>query len=55
MIEVSDVPMRFRMANDRINSIKEYLVQRVKGKLHYNDFEALRTSVLTCCAAKWLA
>lgn len=47
MIEVSDVPMRFRMANDRINSIKEYLVQRVKGKLHYNDFEALRTSVLT--------
>lgn len=47
MIEVSDVPMRFRMANDRINSIKEYLVQRVKGKLHYNDFEALCTSVLT--------
>lgn len=42
MIEVSDVSMRFRMANDRINSIKEYLVQRVKGKLHYNDFEALR-------------
>lgn len=42
MIEVSDVPMRFRMANDRINSIKEYVVQRLKGKLHYSEFEALR-------------
>lgn len=42
MIEVSDVSMRFRMANDRINSIKEYVVQRLKGKLHYSEFEALR-------------
>ena len=42
MIEVSDVSMRFRMANDRINSIKEYVVQRLKGKLHYGEFEALR-------------
>ena len=26
MIEVKDVSMRFRMANDRINSIKEYAI-----------------------------
>lgn len=42
IIEVNDVSMRFRMANDRISSIKEYLVQFVKGKLKYNEFEALK-------------
>lgn len=42
MIEISDVSVRFRMANDRINSIKEYAVQRMKGKLKYREFEALR-------------
>lgn len=41
MIEVKDVSMRFRMANDNIRSIKEYAVQRLKGKLKYNEFEAL--------------
>ncbi len=42
MIEVKDVSMRFRMANDRINSIKEYTIQLLKGKLEYNEFEALK-------------
>ena len=42
MIEVKDVSMRFRMANDRINSIKEYAIARLRGKLQYNEFEALR-------------
>lgn len=42
MIEVKDVSMRFRMANDRINSIKEYVVQKLRGKLEYNEFEALK-------------
>ena len=41
MIEVKDVSMRFRMANDRINSLKEYLVQRLRGTLQYREFEAL--------------
>ena len=41
MIEVRDVSMRFRMANDNIHSIKEYAVQRLKGRLKYNEFEAL--------------
>lgn len=41
MIEVRDVSMRFRMANDRISSIKEYMVARLKGKLQYSEFEAL--------------
>lgn len=41
MIEVRDVSMRFRMANDRINSLKEYIVQRLRGTLKYREFEAL--------------
>lgn len=42
MIEVKDVSMRFRMANDNIRSLKEYVVQMLKGKLQYNEFEALK-------------
>lgn len=42
MIEVNDVSVRFRMANDRISSIKEYAVRRLTGKLKYRKFEALR-------------
>lgn len=41
MIEVQDVTMRFRMANDRINSLKEFLVQQVRGTLKYREFTAL--------------
>ena len=42
IIEVKDVSMRFRMANDNIRSIKEYAVQMLKGKIQYNEFEALK-------------
>ena len=42
MIEVRDVSMRFRMDNDRISSIKEYAIARLRGKLKYNEFEALK-------------
>ena len=42
MIEVKDVSMRFRMANDRINSIKEYAIAKLRGKLQYNEYEALK-------------
>ena len=42
MIEVRDVSMRFRMANDRISSITEYAIARLRGKLKYNEFEALK-------------
>ena len=42
MIEVKDVSMRFHMANDNIRSIKEYLVQKLKGNIQYNEFEALK-------------
>lgn len=42
IIEVNDVSVRFRMANDRISSIKEYAIAKVTGKLEYNEFEALK-------------
>lgn len=42
MIKVEHVAMRFNMANDRISSIKEYLVALVKGKLKHKEFWALK-------------
>lgn len=42
IIEVNHVSMRFRMANDRISSVKEYIVQCLKGKVEYREFEALK-------------
>ena len=41
MIEVSDVTMRFRMNNDRIMSLKEFVTTAIRGKLNYNEFTAL--------------
>ena len=42
IIEVSDVSMRFRMANDRLSGLKEYVVQLLRGKIKYTEFEALK-------------
>lgn len=42
IIEVKDVSMRFRMANDRISSIKEFAIAKLTGKLEYKEFEALK-------------
>lgn len=41
MIEVNDVTMTFRMANDRVTGLKEYFVQLLKGNLKYTEFTAL--------------
>lgn len=41
MIEVSDVTMRFRMNNDRIQSLKEFITTALQGKLNYEEFTAL--------------
>ena len=41
MIEVQDVTMDFKMASDNINSIKEYIVQLMSGKLKIKHFKAL--------------
>ena len=41
IIEVKNVSMRFNMAGDKINSLKEYVVQLVTGKIKRKDFLAL--------------
>ena len=41
VIEVNNVSISFRMSNDRITSMKEYVVQRVKRQYHVDEFQAL--------------
>ncbi|MGG4192529.1 ABC transporter ATP-binding protein [Paenibacillus sp. UNC217MF] len=41
MIELSNISMKFRMANDRIMSLKEFVVKKLTGKLEYKEFVAL--------------
>lgn len=41
MIEINDVSMRFRMNNDKILSLKEFVATALRGKLQYQDFTAL--------------
>lgn len=41
MIQVNNVTMDFKMANDKINSLKETVVASLTGKLQYHYFRAL--------------
>lgn len=42
IVEVRNVSLCFKMANDRINSLKEFFVAKLKKNLHYNEFWALK-------------
>lgn len=42
IIEIQDVSMRFRLSNDRISSLKEFVTTALRGKLQYKEFEALK-------------
>lgn len=41
VIEVKNVSMHFNLMVERVDSIKEYVIKLIKGKLLYNDFVAL--------------
>lgn len=41
VIEVSHVSMHFNLMVEKVDSLKEYVVKLLKGKLLYNDFIAL--------------
>ena len=41
IIDVNDVTMRFNLAEEKTETIKEYFVKLVSGKLHFNEFYAL--------------
>ncbi len=40
-VKVDDVKMCYNMPTERVDSIKEYVVKLIKGKLHYQEFVAL--------------
>lgn len=42
IIEVNGVSMRFNLAEEKTDTIKEYFVKLVTGKLHFNAFYALK-------------
>lgn len=47
IIVVDNVTMRFNLAEEKTDSIKEYCMKLLKGKLHYNDFYALKNVSFT--------
>ena len=42
MIEIKDVSMRFRLENNRVASLKEFVTRKLSGKLSYTEFWALK-------------
>ena len=42
IIDVKNVCMRFNLAEEKTDSIKEYFVKLVTGKLHFTEFYALK-------------
>lgn len=42
IIQTNNVSMRFNLAQERTDTMKEYVVKLLKGKLHYTEFYALQ-------------
>ncbi len=42
MIEIENVSMRFNLAKEKSESLKEYFLQLIHGKLQFDEFYALR-------------
>ncbi len=55
IIEMEGVSMRFNLARERTDTIKEYVFKLLKGKLHYSEFWALRDVSFTLSAGESLA
>ena len=41
IISVDNVSMRFNLAREKVDSIKEYIIKAMKGKLQFDEFWAL--------------
>lgn len=50
MIEIDDVSIKFRLSNDRVNSLKEFVTKTLSRKLTYTDFWALKN--VSLCVQK---
>jgi ABC-2 type transport system ATP-binding protein/lipopolysaccharide transport system ATP-binding protein len=42
IIEVKDVSIKFNLCREKVDSIKEYLIKLIKGKIQYDEFMALK-------------
>ena len=42
MIQINDVSMRFRLTDDRIMSLKEFVTKTISRKVQHKDFWALK-------------
>lgn len=47
MIEVEDVSIKFNLSSEKIDSMKDYIVKRLKGKISYDEFWALQNISFT--------
>lgn len=47
MVEVNGLGIRFNLAKERVDSLKEYFLKFTKGALHFEEFWALRNVSLT--------
>ncbi len=55
VLEVSNVSMKFNIASEKIDNIKEYLIRRAKNQLWYREFYALRDVSLSMKKGETLA
>ena len=47
MVEVSNVSVKFHLSRERIDSIKEYIMKKIKNQIEYDEFMALQDVSLT--------
>ena len=47
MVEVSNVSVKFHLSRERIDSINEYIIKKIKNQLEYDEFMALQDVSLT--------
>lgn len=47
MVEVSNVSVKFHLSRERIDSIKEYIIKKIKNQIEYDEFMALQNVSLT--------
>ncbi|MEG2187994.1 MAG: ABC transporter ATP-binding protein [Clostridia bacterium] len=55
MIEVRNVSMRFNLAKEKTDTLKEYFVKKFKGQLHFDEFYALKNIDFTVQKGESLA
>ena len=55
VLEVKDVSMRFNIASEKVDNIKEYVIRRMKNQLWYREFYALQEVSLSMKQGESLA